>query len=249
MTAVPRVTVRRTQPEDLPGIIALCGAVYPRARPWTEEQLRSHLEVFPEGQLVAVEEPQGRVLGMAASLVVRWDDYEIDTNWRDMTDRGWFTNHDSLGRTLYGAEVMVHPASQRRGIGKQLYAARRSIARSLSLLRIRAGARLRGYHRHADICTPEEYVLQVVRGQLADPTLSFQLSQRFRVLAVVSGYLPNDPASLGHAAVIEWINHKVARQRDWRGRPDRFAKSRRPSPPGGPNVPGHDIMYQVRSDV
>jgi hypothetical protein len=79
----------------------------------------------------------------------------------------------------------------------------------LGLRRIRAGARLRGYHAHADRLTAEEYVARVVRGEIHDPTLSFQLKRGFKVIAVVSGYLRHDPESLGHAAVIEWINPAV----------------------------------------
>jgi GNAT superfamily N-acetyltransferase len=144
---------------------------------------------------------------MAASLIVLWDDYSITTTWRDFTDAGRFTNHDpARGRTLYGAEVMVHPRRQGMGIGTQLYAARAALVRRLGLLRIRAGARLRGYHRHAATLSPEAYVARVVRGELRDPTLSFQLRQGFHVLAVVSGYLRYDPESGGNAAVIEWLN-------------------------------------------
>jgi GNAT superfamily N-acetyltransferase len=183
---------------------------YPGVPGWTSELLASHLAVFPEGQLVATEGPGGTVVGMAASLMVLWDDYSITTSWRDFTDHGRFTNHDPVhGRTLYGAEVMVHPGRQGRGIGTRLYAARAALVRRLGLLRIRAGARLRGYHCHMGTLSPEEYVARVVRGELHDPTLSFQLGQGFRVLAVVSGYLRHDPESGGHAAVIEWLNPEV----------------------------------------
>ena len=64
---------------------------------------------------------------------------------------------------------------------------------------------------------------QTFHGQLADPTLSFQLKRGFRVLAVVAGYLRHDPESLGYAAVIELVNAAVARPEDWAGQPARFA--------------------------
>lgn len=201
--------MRQTTPDDLDGIVALCRAVYPHTLPWTRDQLRLHLDIFPEGQLVAVLDPSERVVGMAASLIITWDDYDVDASWREITDRGSFTNHDSSGRTLYGAEVMVHPDAQRRGIGRRLYAARRDLARRLGMRRIRAGARLRGYHRYADRLTPVEYVRKVVRGELRDPTLTFQLREGFRVFGVVHGYLPKDPESLGYAALIEWLNPEV----------------------------------------
>ena len=223
-TAAPppiSVFVRPTKRRDFPGIVALCASVY-SGRPWREDQLESHLKVFPEGQLVAVDPDTKRIVGMAASLIVLWDDYHMDVSWAGITDSGMFTNHDPEGHTLYGAEVMTDPSLRRRGIGKALYAARRNLARRLKLLRIRAGARLRGYHQYADRMSPDDYVTEIVKGNLHDPTLTFQLRQRFRVIAVVEDYLKRDPESLGYAAVIEWVNHKVAKKRDYVERPRRF---------------------------
>ncbi|MEX2182060.1 MAG: GNAT family N-acetyltransferase [Gemmatimonadaceae bacterium] len=214
--------VRPVVTDDFPGIIALCRRTYPESVPWSTNQLASHLEVFPEGQLVAVER-DGSISGYAASLIVYWDDYAMDSAWRDFTASGMFTNHNPvLGRTLYGAEVMVDPAIRGTGIGSKLYAVRRALAERLGLLRIRAGARLRGYHRYARKMTAEEYTLRVVRGSIRDATLSFQLRHGFHVLAVVEGYLRHDPESLGWAAVIEWLNDAVATPADRTGRDVRY---------------------------
>jgi ribosomal protein S18 acetylase RimI-like enzyme len=213
----PHVLVRQTNPADFAGIIELARRVYPHSPPWSERQLASHLEVFPQGQFVAINQDDDRVVGMAASLIVLWDDYEISASWRDFTAGGTFSNHDPVrGRTLYGAEVMTDPAMQGRGVGTLLYSARRALAERLGLLRHRAGARNCGYHRHAVSLTPEDYVERVVRGELRDPTLSFQLGRGFHVLDVVPGYLRHDPESLGWAAVIEWVNPAVAKPEDYR---------------------------------
>lgn len=216
MTAgVSDVVVRNTEPRDFAGIIELTNAVYPASAAWTVVQLESHHSVFPEGQFVAVD-GRDQVLGMAASLIILWDDYDPTMNWRDFTAGGTFRNHDpARGRTLYGAEVMVHPSLQGRGIGRMLYRARRTFAERRGLLRIRAGARLRGYHAHAARMTPDDYVICVVRDQCHDPTLSFQLRNGFHVLGVVAGYLRHDPESLGYAAIIEWLNPAVAKPEDY----------------------------------
>ena len=197
------VVVRATLAEDIPRLLEISRAIYAPRAAWTEAEIRSHLRVFPEGQLVA--EHDGRVVGMAASLIVAWDDYEVRGSWREFTDDGMFTNHDPDGRTLYGAGVMVDPQLRRGGVGSALYEARRALVRRLALTRIRAGARLSLYHQWADRLSAEAYVERVVAGELEDPVLRFQLRQGFRVLAVVADYLPQDPASLGYAAVIEWL--------------------------------------------
>jgi len=221
-----RIVVRNTERRDFAAIAALTERVYPGAPPWNERQLSSHLALFPEGQFVATEEPGGAVVGMAASLIVLWDDYHHHMSWKEFTDHGMFTNHDpENGRTLYGAEVMVEPSQQRRGIGKKLYQSRRELVQRLGLLRIRAGARLRGYHRYAQRMSPEEYVVQVVAGRLKGPTLSFQLREGFQVIDVVKDYLGLDPESLGYAALIEWINHHVARPGDIADRTTRYLRS------------------------
>jgi GNAT superfamily N-acetyltransferase len=211
------IVVRQRRPEDTQQVIAIFHDIYPGSPAWTPEQLASHLRIFPEGQLVA--EAEGKVVGMAASLIVLWDDYSMDTSWREFTDHGTFRNHDpARGRTLYGAEIMVHPSWQGYGVGKFLYDARRQLVERLGLLRIRAGARLAGYHHHAARLSPEEYVRRVVAGELSDPTLSFQLSRGFKVIGVTRDYLRHDPESLGHAAVIEWLNPVVATADDYAAR-------------------------------
>lgn len=216
--------VEHTRPEHFDGIRALTEMVYPGAPPWSHAQLQSHLNVFPEGQFVVIDDDTNIVIGMAASLIVWWDDYEFTENWLSFTDAGMFTNHDpEKGRTLYGAEVMTHPKRRGLGVGKALYKARRKLVEDLGLLRIRAGARLRGYHRYADQMSAEEYAIKVGRGELNDPTVSFQISQGFHIMAVVEGYLRHDPESLGWAAVIEWINAKVAKPDDWKHRDPRFS--------------------------
>jgi GNAT superfamily N-acetyltransferase len=205
------VMVRTSLPGDFEAIAALSASVYTASKPWNTVQLASHHEVFPEGQFVAIERATGRLLGMAASLLLAWDDYAPDASWKDFTANGTFTNHDPhRGRTLYGAEVMTAPWARGLGVGSALYNARRELAARLRLLRIRAGARLRGYGSVATLISPVQYVIDVIRGKRSDPTLSFQLHRGFHVIDVVGGYLKNDPESLGFAATIEWQNPDMA---------------------------------------
>jgi ribosomal protein S18 acetylase RimI-like enzyme len=223
--------IRTLQPRDYEDVRRMGLKIYPKDVPWNEDYFRSHADMFPQGQLVAVDNDTDRVLGYAASLIVNWDDYEFADSWNTFTDKGYFTNHDPQGKTLYGADLMVDPDTQGRGIGKLMYKARAELCQQLKLRRIRAGARLAGYARYADMLSPQEYALKVIARELGDPTLSFQLKRGFRVLAVVNGYMPKDPNSMGYAAVIEWINHRVAQPKDYRKRSPYFAKRRKPKSP------------------
>jgi ribosomal protein S18 acetylase RimI-like enzyme len=218
-----RVYVRNTQPRDFPQIAELCCGVYPNEQPWAPEQLASHLRLFPQGQFVAVDRETDRAVGMSASLIVRWDRYDMLDSWEDFTSNGMFTNHDpEHGHTLYGAEVIVDPALQGHGIGAKLYRARRELTEALALLRIRGGARLRSYHRYAGRMSAADYVVKVVHGEIDDQTLGFQLHEGFHVLAVVPHYLRLDPETLGYAALIEWLNPRLLQPHHVTDRPTRF---------------------------
>ncbi len=201
--------------EHFADIQELCKKVYPFSKPWSIAQLEAHHSYFPEGQLVVIDKNTNRIVGLAFSLIISWDDYSPQDNWQDFTSGGFFHNHNPRkGKTLYGAEVMVDPEYRGKGIGGMLYRARQDIVRKYNLKRIRAGARLRGYSKFKDKYTPEEYAIEVVNKRIFDPTLSFQLNQNFTVLDVAKNYLFNDPESLGFAAVIEWLNPDVATEKD-----------------------------------
>lgn len=225
MSSKKNWVVRPVTPADFEGIQDLCLRVYPFTKPWNIEQLKSHDEVFRDGQLIACDPDSGRIVGFAFSLIVNWEDYTMQDSWRDFTDAGYFTNHDpEHGRTLYGAEIMTDPELRGQGVGKALYEARRQLCEKLKLLRIRAGARMRGYHVYADELSPEEYLLKVAQLKIFDPTISFQIKRGFKPLAVVPQYLQGDPESLGYAAVIEWINPQVATAQDFEKQKQRFEK-------------------------
>jgi predicted amidohydrolase/ribosomal protein S18 acetylase RimI-like enzyme len=202
------VLVRQPTVDDIPAILALHRRCFPRpgdaSGSWSEKHLRSHLHVFPEGQLLA--ERDGSILGVASALIVSLGRNPLRKHTYDgITDAGFFYNHDPQGDTLYGADVYVDPDARRLGVGAALYDARRELCRRLNLRRLLAGARLWHYDEHATRLTPEEYVRQVQDGKIADPVLGFHLQQGFAVRGIMPNYL-HDHRSRDHAAMIEWIN-------------------------------------------
>src|SRR5262245_12540214 len=130
--ADPQLRIRNTEPRDFGGIGDLCRRVYPETCPWSPEQLASHLRVFPEGQFVAVEGEAERVVGMSASLIVHWDNYDMFDDWDEFTAHGMLTNHDAKrGHTLYGVEAIVDPAMQGHGLGHRVVVAQKDLAQRL----------------------------------------------------------------------------------------------------------------------
>lgn len=200
----PNITIRRMTKDDIHAVVDLQLRVYPDALAWDVEELTHHIEVFPEGQLVAVDE-KGLVLGSASSLIIDWDDYAESARWSAITGQGSFDTHNPLGKTLYGADLCVDPAARHLGIGSLFYEARKKMIRERGLKRLLTGGRIPAYAQVSREMSPQEYVAAVVSGKRKDPTLSFQLANGLVVLDVVPKYL-EDADSRGFATLLEWLN-------------------------------------------
>lgn len=198
--------VRLMRPEDIPAVVELQKNVFPTMPPWKESQLQRHLEVFPEGQVVA-ESEAGRILGASSSLIIVQEDFNELANWSKITGNGYFTTHNPReGKTLYGADIGVDPEARGQGVGAMLYDARKETVISFNLKRMVAGGRIPGYGLVADQMTPEAYVDEVLAGKREDQVLGFQLQNGFTVICVIPDYLSFDAESKGFATLIEWIN-------------------------------------------
>jgi GNAT superfamily N-acetyltransferase len=199
-----KVIVRNTTSADVIPLIELQKRVYPTIPHWREDLLMHQLQIFPQGQFVA--EIDGELVGAASSFVVLWNEWQIKHTWKEITASGSFDTHNPEGRTLYAAEVFVHPHKRGTGIGHALYRERRLLCRRLNLKRIMACGRLPGYHLYADRMSAELYAQKVVWGDIHDTVLSFQLREEFQYCSIVSGYIPEDSESCGYAALIVWLN-------------------------------------------
>ena len=203
-TPSKQFSVRQMTLDDIPAVIDLQVRAFPGKPPWGSEQLAHHIEIFPEGQLVAVDET-GLVLGSASSLIIDWDDYAESANWSVITGHGNFDTHNPLGKTLYGADMGVAPEARKQGIGALLYEARKDLIRERGLKRLLTGGRIAGYDEVGEQLTPKEFVAEVVAGKRWDPALTFQLENGLVVLDVVPEYM-HDIESRGFATVLEWLN-------------------------------------------
>lgn len=198
------VRVRHLRSEDLPRIPGLMRRVYapPQYGPeavWSEHSLARHLEIYPQGQFVAVTS-EGRLAGTATGMRVPLSRALAPHTWQELTARGTLESHDPQGKAFYGVNIAVDPELQGLGIGRLLYQARLRLGHEEGCLAFVAGARLAGYHRHHGF-TPEAYLLEVCAHRIYDPTLSKQLALGFVVRGLLRDYAP-DPQTGGHAALI-----------------------------------------------
>jgi hypothetical protein len=93
-----------------------------------------------------------------------------------------------------------------------LYDARKDLVIKLNLRRMIAGGRLFNYSEYAEKMSAQEYAEKVVKGELKDLVLSFQLNNGFRFIKILPNYM-KDIRSLNYASFIEWINPKYVPQK------------------------------------
>lgn len=196
--------IRHRSLDDLPAIQELMARVYapPLHGPeavWSERSMLRHLARFPQGQFVA--DLEGAVVGTSTCMRLSLERALAPHTWGDLTARGTLATHEPEGDALYGVNIAVDPACQGQGVWHALYEARIALARSQGCRWFVAGARIPGYHRHAERMSPEDYLAEVAAGRLFDPTVSKQMAVGFQVRGLLRDYAP-DPETLGHAALI-----------------------------------------------
>ena len=200
------LVIRQMNHEDIPKVVELQKASFPIMAAegvyWKPHQLQAHLEVFPEGQLVA--DYKGKIIGSCSSLIISLEPEYKEHTWMSACGTSLFENHNPKGDTLYGADVSTHPDHRRLGVATKLYDARKELAIKLNLRRIIAGGRLINYHEHSEL-TPLEYVKKVKNHTIKEPVLSFQLRNGFKFIKILNNYM-KDPRSLNYATFIEWKN-------------------------------------------
>lgn len=220
---------------DIPALRELSRKAYPAFQPYTTDQLRGHMNRFPQGALIA--EYNGRVVGYCASIRVGDEALKSHT-WAEITGNGYLSTHDPEGDYLYGCEVCVDPDHRGVHIGQRLYSARRKLCVDLHLKGIIFGGRLPGLNgKFKDVGSAEEYVRRVAAGSLRDRVMTFQLRNGFELIGLLENYLPSDKASRGYATHMLWRNPATLKYTQSSGSP-----SRRPA-----TVRVATVQYQQRA--
>jgi GNAT superfamily N-acetyltransferase len=169
----------------------------------TEAHFLRHCEVFPEGEFVVLAE--GKVVGLGSGFFMDFDFDHPDHTFQEIIAGGYYTNHNPDGEYYYAADISVHPDYRRRGIGRILYEARKDLVRRYNKKGMVGGGVLPGYVRYKGKLTVDEYVDAVVKGEINDPTLTFQLHNGFVVKGLLENYI-EDSASDNWATLIFWPN-------------------------------------------
>jgi len=199
-----RIDVRPMRAADIPQIQALQRRCFPGIEPWGDAHFLSQIARFPEGQIVI--DFDGRIAATSSSLIVATESYDRQHTLKDVSGDGHITTHNLRGDALYGIDIAVDEEFRGLRLARRIYEARKQIIIERNLRRFLIAGRIPGYHKVAGTQTAKEYVRSVIAKEQKDPVLTIQLANGFVVRSVLSGYLPSDHESRGHAVLMEWLN-------------------------------------------
>ena len=190
-----QIEIVNTQPAHFEALALLESVVFPTLAPhewFTPEMYRAQIDVYPDGQLVALAHTAAgtQVVGCTTSFRTH-ETFEGDhpPYYFDFIGQGTLSTHEPDGLWLYGVGLMVHPGYRRLGIGSKIYQARQALVRRLNLRGELVAGLMPGYERYRDTLSVDDYAAQVVAGTLADPTLTMQLRNGFTLRRLLHGYI------------------------------------------------------------
>ena len=196
------VVIASTRPEHAGPLAALQELCFPTLAPeqrFVAAHYLKHLELFPEGQFVALD--GGRVAGGTSTCRLHFDFDHVGHTFDDIIQGGWLTAHEPDGDWLYGADISVHPDHRGRGLARGLYAARQDAVRRLGLKGQVTAGMMRGYGAVKDRMSAEEYYRGLRDGTGNDPTLSAQMKIGFELCRLLPRYV-HDPTCDDYAVLI-----------------------------------------------
>lgn len=177
---------------------------------WRENQIKSLIEKFPEGQVVI--KINGDLAGCALSIILDYDSFDDKHTYEDITGNYTFNTHTEDGDVLYGIDVFIKKEYRGLRLGRRLYDYRKELTEKLNLRGIAFGGRIPNYHKFAATLSPKEYIEKVKRKEIQDPVLNFQISNDFHPSKILKGYLEGDENSGEFAVLLEWDNIYYAKK-------------------------------------
>ncbi|MDF0725595.1 GNAT family N-acetyltransferase [Cytobacillus sp. S13-E01] len=202
-----KVIVRNYNKDDFQALIDIQRKSFPPPFPsellWNEEQLTNHITLFPEGALCV--EIDGELAGSMTGLLVDFNPSNPIHTWEEITDSGYIRNHNPGGNTLYVVDICVKPSYRMLDLGKLLMQSMYDVVLHKGLDRLLGGGRMPGYHKVSNEMSPEDYVENVLSGEMRDPVISFLLRCGRTPVTLVENYL-EDEESLNYGFLMEWKN-------------------------------------------
>ncbi len=203
------IVITNTQSKHIHDCAALQKVCYPTLA--DNERLiaahfERHIDMFPDGQLVAIHTRSGEVVGSTSGFLTSIDIDQLEQHtFAEAIGGGWLTQHVADGHYYYGIDMSVHPDFRGMGIARLFHNARKLLCQRLNLRGQLLGGMIPGYAHYKYAMTAEDYVHYVQSGLLHDSTLTTQLRNGFELRGMLKNYV-NDPPTDGWSTLLEWRN-------------------------------------------
>lgn len=199
---IHNIKIIRTKPEHAQALEELQYIVFPNLSDneiLKREHYLKHIEIFPEGQLVALD--GDKVIGGTTTMRYNFDlNHPTHHSFSETVSGGWLTNHNPHGEWLYGIDVSVHPDYRGQGIARKFYEMRNVIASELGCRGQLTVGMLNGYFKYKDEMTIDAYYQKVINHEIFDPTVSVQEKIGFKIICLMKDYL--DDPTCGNAGAL-----------------------------------------------
>jgi GNAT superfamily N-acetyltransferase len=200
----PHWIIAPTQPDHIPGIVALQRACFPEPFPaellWQPGQIESHLKLFAPGQFVAIQ--GDKVIASCTNMLTTGETWNQHLPWDEVTGGLNLPNHIPTGQILYGIDISVHPKHRSQGIARALYQQRFQLVKILNLQAYGTVCRLPDF-ADSPFKEPIAYADAVATSQISDRTLTPLLKIGLTYQGVITNYM-HDEESGNAGAILTW---------------------------------------------
>jgi len=201
-----RVDIRMATPDDVDGILELNERIWDEF-PATREMIAKRIEIFPEGNYIAIDPENGKIVGSLCLMFLGHGQSEFPSSWMEITGDGTIRTHNPDGKYMYGVSLTADKGYS-AGMKLQIYG-------WVTIIKYRRrgcylGSPIPGFaefkQQHPDVSV-EDYVFRMKgeNGGPLDPELSYYHNAGFRPVRVLENYEP-DSKSLDYGVLI-YVNN------------------------------------------
>jgi len=183
------------------------GALQECAFCFTDDDVATHMERFPEGQFAG--DRRAATFGLCTTMRTSRPPNGSHPSWIEAIGDKRLAGHEPDGHWLFMVQIAVHPRYQRHGMGSAFIRACSALAVHQNLRGIYVVGMLLGYKDHSDKMDVEEYGYKVGLGEIYDPIISLFLKRGFQDVVgepVIPGYF-DVPYAGGAGVLLVWKNH------------------------------------------
>jgi len=196
---------RQATIDDVDSILILDHEVW-KDFPASKEMIKSRIEVFPEGNIVAVI--NGEIISYLSVELIHYDiSNPAVISWDEITNSGTIKGiHTYDGEIIFGIADTVSPRFRNFGIGASMVLSGWRIGVNFNVIGCVLGSRIPLYHKYSSKYSVEEYIqLKREDGKYLDPGLRLYQADGFKPIKVVPNYI-NDPESENHGVLVYQAN-------------------------------------------